>query len=85
VCDEKLKKGKQVACMFCKYYACEKDCRKTRRFPEADEDDLNARGACCKICDKKFIIKELSIKWSDSIHVVNEGIQNRLNQLTEQE
>ena len=68
--------------MFCKYLACEKDCRKTRKYPLAD--DIDARGACCRICDKKFIIRELSVnKWSVPIEVLNEGIQNRLNQLTQ--
>ena len=56
-CKEKYKSGKDIKyCQFCSQGFCPKCLFKTRVFPKSDEKD---RGDVCKVCDRKFFIREM--------------------------
>lgn len=52
-----------VFCTFCGRSACEKCTKKTRLFPESYKDPATGkptkRDTICKLCDRKFFIREL--------------------------
>ena len=59
-CKENYKSTKEVKyCQFCTLAFCQKCRYKTRVYPKSK--DLS-RGECCKICDRKFFIKDILSK-----------------------
>jgi hypothetical protein len=63
-CKFEFKSPKEMSfCTFCGNSACLNCCKKTRLYPESIKDQKTgrptARGAICKLCDRKFFIREL--------------------------
>ena len=51
-----------IFCTFCGYSNDEKCMQKTRLFPESIKDPMTCRptvrGPICKLCDRKFMVRE---------------------------
>ena len=70
-CGAKWVKSKELKnsnCQFCGISNCKICLRKTRFFRVQNAQDCSAlRGKCCKLCDRKFIIREMV---SDSLQMI---------------
>ena len=65
ICHDIIKKQRYIVwCQFCAKSHC-RDCAfKEREFPRAFPDDQGHRlkGVCCKVCDRKFIMKDIQLQ-----------------------
>lgn len=87
-CFEPFKDYKNVIyCTFCSLSACKKCTKKTRLYPLAKPDpDIDkkkreevTRGKICRLCDRKFLIKQMLVGSSQTIKMHNDVIQNAIN------
>lgn len=77
-CDfQFLDKKQMVFCQFCGLSACQDCTKKTRIFAmsTADHTGKRERGIICKLCDRKFFIKEMMQKSIKEIEMQNVVIQ----------
>ena len=83
-------KKQMVFCQFCGLSACQECTKKTRIFPgqvmgnstrETVKEDKRERGTICKLCDRKFFIKEMMTKSMKDIEMQNNVINQTKGKL----
>jgi|DEB19_MinimDraft_2_1074335.scaffolds.fasta_scaffold234022_1 hypothetical protein len=59
-----LTKKTMVFCQFCGDANCKDCCNKTRFYPKArlDGNGEKPRGKICKLCDRKFLIRQVLLE-----------------------
>lgn len=70
-----------VYCTFCGFANCVKCTKKTRLYPQQPAGQKE-RGKVCKLCDRKFLIKDMVLFSSKQIKMHNDVISNTLQQRT---
>lgn len=70
------KKDEQTICQFCGRGCCKNCTQKSRPFPLAPKDPsgMRLRGPCCKLCDRKFLLRNLMDKTQKMMEVQNMSI-----------
>lgn len=64
-----------VFCTFCGLSACQDCTKKTRIYPKSDKDPetgkQSLRGVICKLCDRKFFIRDIVSRSMQQIETFN--------------
>ena len=70
-------------CLFCGMNTCETCLYKERMFPRAklNADAQKPRGAICKLCDRKFIIRSLTSDTAASTRKSQNKVSSLENEL----
>ena len=79
---EKISQLKDSHCQFCGISNCKVCLHKTRPFCKKNKDQAEAaqRGKCCKLCDRKFHIRDMITGSLALIKTQNLSIDNSLRQ-----
>ena len=77
-----VNRGQVVWCQFCGKAACEKCTKKTRPFPNSVKKD---RGTCCKLCDRKFFIRNMIGDAMKKLRAKDKDMQSLKDKIKEKE
>ena len=74
-CSNAIKKGKFGICTFCTSRSCDNCIKKTKQYPlaNANANGDKPRGPICRLCDRKFLLKDLQKVWVKDFKAVNDS------------
>lgn len=70
------RKDEQVVCQFCGKGCCKTCTQKSRPYPNGGKDSCGARmrGTICKLCDRKFLLRNLMSQTQKMMEAQNVSI-----------
>lgn len=75
------KKEQMIMCTFCGLSACQDCTKKTRIYPNCIKDPISQkqelRGIICKLCDRKFFIREMCDRTMKKIETFSNMINSQ--------